>query len=213
LPLCENLGVLGAGHLVLLGAATLERNPVSLPLEHGGGHQSLDLGSLELLLLSVLEGERTFDDILANVVILGQVEQLPDLGGSLGPETAGDGVVGEAGNLLVALFDDGHGEHGEVTVHDASAHGFTLAFTSAARAVAGVALGKEKLHTAVGQHTLLHGESLLVVTPGDAENVTLELVPESVGGDLSAHALLVKGTDLVLIVDLNQLLAAGGWER
>ena len=60
---------------------------------------------------------------------------------------------------------------------------------------------------------LLHGESLLVVTPGDAEDVTLELVPESVGGDLSAHTLLVEGTDLVLIVDLNQLLAAGGWER
>lgn len=45
--------------------------------------------------------------------------------------------------------------------------------------------------------TLLHGETLLVVTTGDLEDVTLELVAEGLSGDLivkhqSAIALVVR---------------------
>jgi hypothetical protein len=35
---------------------------------------------------------------------------------------SGDGAVGEAGNVRLALLHDGHGEHGQVTVNNASAH-------------------------------------------------------------------------------------------
>ncbi len=34
----------------------------------------------------------------------------------------GDGAVGEPGNVRLALLHDGHGEHGQVTVNNASAH-------------------------------------------------------------------------------------------
>ena len=36
-----------------------------------------------------------------------------------------------------------------------------------------MALGKQQAHTAVGQHTLLHGEALLVITSADAHHVAL----------------------------------------
>ena len=35
----------------------------------------------------LLKGEGSLDDVLAHIVVLGQVEELPDLGGTLGPET------------------------------------------------------------------------------------------------------------------------------
>ena len=88
---------------VLLGAATLQRQPVALPLQHGGGDEALDLGrlvSLLLVLLALLGGKRPLDDVLADIVLLRQHEQLPDLGRPLGSKPAGLGVVGEAGNLL-----------------------------------------------------------------------------------------------------------------
>jgi hypothetical protein len=34
----------------------------------------------------LLEGQGPLDDVLANVIFLGQVEQLPDLGGPLGTQ-------------------------------------------------------------------------------------------------------------------------------
>jgi hypothetical protein len=49
----------------------------------------------------------------------------------------------------------------------------SAALTSASGAVAAVSLRQEQTHTAVGQHTLLHGEALFVVASSDAENVTL----------------------------------------
>ena len=42
--------------------------------------------------------------------------------------------------------------------------------------------------------TLLHGETLLVVPAGDAEDVALPLVAEGVTGDLLRDPLLVEDT-------------------
>ena len=53
-------------------------------------------------------------------------DDLPDLAGPLGPEPPGDSVVGKAGDLCVTLLHDRHREHGQVSVHDAAAHGLPL---------------------------------------------------------------------------------------
>ena len=50
---------------------------------------------------------------------------------------------------------------------------------------------------------------LLVVTAGDFDDVALELVSEGVNGDLLAHALLVKDSDLSLIVNVDELRSVG----
>jgi hypothetical protein len=51
---------------------------------------------------------------------------------------------------------------------------------------------------------------LLVVTAGETEDVALELVAEDVGGDLLAHALLQDDVVLALVIDVEELLLAGG---
>lgn len=51
--------------------------------------------------------------------------------------------VGQAGDVVVALLDDGEGEDGQVHADDAAADRLSLALTGAAGAVAGVAFGEE----------------------------------------------------------------------
>merc|ERR1719367_1922721 len=177
------------------------------------GDETLHLGRSKLLLLSVLQVKGPLNDILANVILLGQVEKLPDLAGTLGSQPARDGVIGQSGDLSLSLLDDGHGEDGEVAVDDAPADRLPLAFSILAGTVAGGALLQEQPDPAVGQDTLLHGETLLVVASSDAENISLELVPKGVGLNLLAHPLLVEGTHLQLIGNFNELLASRGRVR
>lgn len=84
--------------------------------------------------------------------------------------------VGQAGEVVVALLDDGEGEDGQIHADDAATDGLALALTGAAGTVAGVAFGEEEADTGRMHDTLLHGETLLVVAAGDAEDVALELV-------------------------------------
>merc|ERR1719470_11251 len=146
------------------------------------------------------------------LLLFGQVKQLPDLAGPLGSQPPGDGVVGEPGDLSLALLDDGHGEDSQVAVHDASADRLPLTLSITPGSVAAVALRQEEPGATVGEDTLLHGEPLLVVTPGDAEHVPLELISKSVSFNFLAHTLLIERPHLELVSDLNQLLAACGWE-
>jgi hypothetical protein len=55
-----------------------------------------------------------------------------------------------------------------------------------------MALGQEEPDATVGEDTLLHGEPLLVVAPGDAHHVPLELISKSVGFNFLAHTLLIE---------------------
>ena len=149
LPLGQDLGVLGGGLTVLLGASSLERDAMTLALQNDRGDEALDLGGLVLLLLALLDRQGSLDDVLADIVLLAQVEELLDLGSPLGTETAGDGVVGEAGNLALALLDDGHRQDGKVSVDNTATNRLSLALASAALTVAGVTFSKQKTDTAL----------------------------------------------------------------
>lgn len=72
---------------------------------------------------------------------------------------------------------------------------------------------KKESHTLVGEDTLLHGKSLLVVTTADANDVALPLIADRVDLDFLAHALVIEDTDLLFIVDVQKLLAARGRVR
>lgn len=122
------------------------------------------------------------------IIILGEAEELADLGCALGAETLGVDGVGDAGDLVVALLDDAESQDGQIHGDDAAANGFTLALTGAARTVAGVAVGEQETDTGWVHHALLHRETLLVVAAGDAEDVALELIADAVAWDLSAHS-------------------------
>jgi hypothetical protein len=71
------------------------------------------------------------------------------------------------------FLDDGHAEYTEVAVDDAPAHRSSPSLPVTPGPVTRVALGQEEAHSARGQHTLLHGEALLVVTPGDPQDIAL----------------------------------------
>jgi len=57
---------------------------------------------------------------------------------------------------------------------------------------------------------LLHGKTLLVTTPHDLENITLELLAQSITIDLLGDPFVKKGTQLLVVIDLKLLLAPGG---
>ena len=73
----------------------------------------------------------------------------------------------------VTFLDDDQVENAEIGINDATTDRLALALASPAGTVAGVSLAEQQAHTAVGQHTLLHGEALLVVASADAHHITL----------------------------------------
>lgn len=133
-------------------------------------------------------------NVLPDIVLLRQVEELPDLGRPLGTETLGKDVLSQPGDLVLALLDDDEREDGDIGTDDAAADGFALALTGAAGTVARVAVAEEEADTVGEEDTLLHGETLLVVSTGDAEDVALPLVTESLGGDFLCDLLVVENT-------------------
>lgn len=182
--------------LLAFETTTLEGMEVTAALETDGGYQSLDLGSLRigLRILLLLALHLPAHDVLPDVVLLGQVEELPDLRRTLGAKTLRQDVLCEAGDLALALLDNDKGKDGDVGADDATAHGFALALTSAAGSVARMAVSEQEADTVGDKDTLLHGETLLIVAAGDTEDVALPLVAEQVSGDFLCDLLVIEDT-------------------
>lgn len=72
------------------------------------------------------------------------------------------------------FLDNDQVQNTEIGINDAAADRLALALASPAGTVAGVSLAKQQAHATVGQHTLLHGKTLLVVASADAHHVSLE---------------------------------------
>lgn len=69
---------------------------------------------------------------------------------------------------------------------------------------------KKKTNTSRVHNTLFHGETLLVVSTGDLEDVSSELGTDAVTRNFLTHTLLHENTEKTLIFNLNQLLSALG---
>jgi hypothetical protein len=52
------------------------------------------------------------------------------------------------------------------------------------------------LNSTVGEDTLLHGETIAVVSTGNFEDIALELFSESIGLNFLAHALLLRSASI-----------------
>ena len=180
-------------HASLLHGSLLLSNAGLLVAQHAVSDQTLDLGSLIALVAVVLEGAAHHE--VTHVVLLGQTEQLADVASSLGSKAAGlgGGLVGESGDLLLALLHDHEVQHADISTHNASSHGLSLSLTLhmnfgmqnnrrdrlsnqkastyiTASSIAGASVGEQQAHTVVAQDTLLHGESLLIVSSSNATN-------------------------------------------
>jgi len=122
------------------------------------------------------------------IIILGEAKESADLGSTLGTQALGVDDIGQARDVVLALLDDAESKDREVHSDDATTDRLALALTSTAGTVAGVAVGQQKTDTGWVHDTLLHGETLLVVSTGDSEDVALELITNAVTWNLGAHS-------------------------
>jgi len=209
LPEREQLSVVVGVGLSLGDASALLGFDASGALKDERRDQALDLGSLSLrLLLTFSQFDGSSYDVLTDVVILGQVKQLPDLSGSLGTETTGDRRVSQTWNIGLSLLDDDEVKNGEIGIDDASSDAPSVTLTSTARTVARVLSTQQKSHTTIGQHALHHGETLLVISTADSEDVSLPLVAQRIAGNLLRHLLVEEDSKFAVILDLDEFLTS-----
>jgi len=210
-PLVEELVILVNGLSGLEPSVLLFLLVYFLASESAVGDQSLDLGSL-ISLLSAGGGPSSSDGNLLGEGRGGSLlssldsEQLPQLGGSLGSQPSGLGVVGESLDLEVALLDDGHSQDSNIGVDNASSNTLPLSLSSPSGSIAGVSLAHEHLGTALGDDTLLHGESLLIVSSSDLEDVPSVLVSQVVSLDLLSDSLIEEDGAFLVVIDIDALL-------
>ena len=172
------------------------------------GDDALDLGGLVEGLVALLD--LAADNVLGDIVLLAESESLSDLASPLGTESARLLVISEASNLTGALLENLEGKDAKVGAGDAASDGLTLALASSFGAVRLDSLSEQNSNSAVDKDTLLHRETLLVVTAGDSEGVALELVAEDLAVDVGAHPPVVEVTVDLVFIDLPDDLLAGG---
>jgi len=204
----EDLVVVRDGLLGSLPSSLLVGLVDSLSSKSGISDQSLDLGSLISDGLAFLF-DLSSDDESSDIIILGQSEELSDSGGSLGSESLGELGVSETSNGLFTDLGDGEGDDGKISTDDASSDGLSLSFTSSSGSVTLVASLHEDSDSSLDKDTLLHGETVLIVTTSDFEDVSLEFVTKTVTFDFLAHSSSVEDGKLLIVIDSDGLLAAG----
>lgn len=80
----------------------------------------MDSGGLEALFLAFLQSQWPLDDVLADIILLGEVVELADVAGTLWSKATWNGDVGQSGNFLFTLADNDEGKSREVGIDDAS---------------------------------------------------------------------------------------------
>lgn len=207
----KQLSIIVGSILAGFRSSALERDSVTLVLQTLWGDKTLDLGSLGVWLLALtLWNNFSSNDELANIILLVKTEESSNLGGTLGSKALWLNLIGQTWDVTLTLLDDGESKDSKILGDNATTNRLALALTSAAWAVAGVTVGKEKSDTSGMHHTLLHWETLLVVTTSDAHNITLPLITKAVGWDLLAHLLFHKDSELSLVVDFDEFLRPVG---
>jgi hypothetical protein len=121
-------------------------------------------------------------------------KELSDLGSTLGTETLGDSGISQTGNILLTLLNNDERQDREIRTDDTTTDRLSLALTGTARTVTRVTLGHQETNTVRQKDTLLHGETLLIVTTRDAEDVTLEFITKRIARNFLGHTLIVETT-------------------
>lgn len=177
----------------------------TLSLQGQGGDQSLDLGGLANG-LSLLVGEGTGDDVLADIVVLGQIEKLADVASALGTQTTGDRLVGQSLYGVFSGLGDDQVQDGKILADDAAADRLALSLSRTTGPVGLVSLLTKETHPGVGQDALAHGEALLVVSSRDAEDVSLELLAQDVSVNFLGHTAFVQVLEALFVIDFDDFL-------
>lgn len=76
---------------------------------------------MESLFLALLQGQWTLDNVLADIIFLGEIEEFANVAGAFWTETTRNVDVSESGNFLFTLADDNQSESGQVLIDNAAA--------------------------------------------------------------------------------------------
>jgi len=187
----------------------LARLVESLSSESLLGNKSLDLGGFVESLVTKLD--LSADNILSNIILLSEGEGLSNFANSLGTKSSRSLRVGESGNISVTLLKNLKGNDTEIGSADAASDGLSLPLTSSSRSVGLGPRSEKDSNTAVDHDTLFHGESLLVVTAGDSEGVSLEFLAKDDSVDIRAHSSVVEVAIDLIIINFFYDLLPGHW--
>merc|ERR1719183_76522 len=200
LVLLDELVVVDASFLAGLHSGDLVSAQSQLPAESGLGDHPLNVGCLVVGLVVPLD--LAVDNVLAHVIeLLVEGEAVDNAVLPLETKSVGALNVGESGDVLLTLDDNAEGNDSKIGARDASTHGLPLALTGPAGPEGRSALPEENFGPSLDQNALFHGESLLVVSAGDAEDVALIVITHDVSVDFLAHSPVEEGTDVLLFVD------------
>jgi hypothetical protein len=65
--------------------------------------------------------------------------------------------------------------------------------------------------SAIDENTLLHGETLFIVSTGDSQSVTLELFSQNFSINIGAHSSVTEVTVDLVIIDFSLNLLPSCW--
>jgi len=208
----------GGEELLILSSSSFGVLPTLLTLLSDGAlsaetflsDEALDFGGFEESLISAFD--LTTDNVFAHIILLlVESEGLDNVVATLHAESVGAVDISDTFNFFVALLHDSQEESSDIGTDNAATAGLAGAFTSTHGFVAGTTFLVENAGSAVDQDTLLHLETLLVVTASNFEDVALELFTHDFAVNFLTHSPVVEGTDCLFIVNFKLFLATSGW--
>lgn len=191
----------GGEELLILSSSSFGVLPTLLTLLSDGAlsaetflsDEALDFGGFEESLISAFD--LTTDNVFAHIILLlVESEGLNNVVATLHAESVGAFNISDTFNFFVALLHDSQEESSDIGTDNAATAGLAGAFTSTHGLVAGTTFLVKDAGSAVDQDTLLHLETLLVVTASNFEDVALELFTHDFAVNFLTHSPVVEGT-------------------
>ena len=116
-------------------------------LENNRSNQALNPGGAIFLLLSFLQWKWSLDDILPHIILLRKIEQLPDLGSSLGSQAFWNCHISQSRDFLLPFLHNNQSQDRKVGVNNTASDRLAFPFTITSLTIAGVPFGEEKTDT------------------------------------------------------------------
>jgi len=143
--------------------------------------------------------------IPADIISFLKVEVRHDVVSSLLGESVWLVAIGKSSNILLTSLDDTEGDDRKIWSTDASTDRLSFSLSSSSWLVKSTTSLEKNAGSSVDKNTLLHGESIFVVSSSDFEKVALEIWTHFLSIDLLSHSFVKERTNMLFIINFNFL--------